>query len=92
MTSRPLFAFRVLPLALVTGAAGWADAAQVVGVSVLDRDYLVVHVLDGEVIHENPDEDVIRYTPELSTSAAGQTTSWTLRSSDDASYGGAGQH
>jgi len=55
MTSRPLFAFRVLPLALVTGAAGWADAAQVVGVSVLDRDYLVVHVLDGEVIHDDVD-------------------------------------
>jgi hypothetical protein len=80
-------------LIAVIGVPGNLEAAKVSSVSVLDRDYLVVHVLDGEVVHnEGVGETVRRFTPELDAAAAVQTGSWTLMSADDASYGSAGQH
>jgi endoglucanase len=69
-----------------------AEAAKLTGVSALDRDYLMVQISDGDVAHEAPGEKVTRYTPELSTSAAVQTGSWTIKSSEDASYGAAGKN
>ncbi|HJX63434.1 MAG TPA: glycoside hydrolase family 9 protein, partial [Polyangia bacterium] len=67
-----------------------AHAAKLVSVGVLDRDYLVVNVLDGEVAHEP--EKVTRYTPELSTTAATLVTSWTVKSTADAGYAGVGRN
>jgi hypothetical protein len=66
-----------------------AQAAKLVGVQVLDRDYLVVQVLDGEVAHEP--EKVTRYTPELDTTAATLASNWTVKSTTDAGYAGAGK-
>jgi endoglucanase len=83
-------------LALVAGVAlvvvpTRADAAKLVDVSVLDKDYLVVHVSDGEVEHEQPGEKVTRYAPELSTTAAVLPASWIVKSDQDAAYGAAGK-
>jgi hypothetical protein len=82
-----------LLLVATSGASTRLEAAKLSSVSILDKDYLVVHVLDGEVAHnEGAGETVFRYTPELNVSAAVQTGSWTLRSAQDAGYGGAGRH
>jgi hypothetical protein len=69
-----------------------AEAAKVISVGALDKDYLVVQVSDGDVAHEVPGEKVTRYTPELSTTASALTSSWTIKSSQDASYGTAGKN
>jgi hypothetical protein len=69
-----------------------AEAAKVVSVGTLDKDYVVVQISDGDVAHEAPGEKVTRYTPELSTTAAVATSSWTIKSSQDASYGTAGKN
>ncbi len=88
----------LLALAALTAVSLWsagrAGAAQLLELSVLDRDYLVVHVSDGEVIHHEGalGEEVVRYTPELDTGVAVQTGSWTITSSQDPAYGGGGQH
>jgi endoglucanase len=79
-------------LAVTVAPSGTAQAAKVVGVGTLDRDTLVVQISDGDVAHEAPGEKVTRYTPELSTTAASQTSSWTIKSADDANYGGAGKN
>ena len=74
-------------------AAAPLYAAQLTSVSVLDQDYLVVQISDGDVTHnENPSsETVSRYPPELNTSAAVSTANWTITSSQDGNYGGAGR-
>ena len=80
-------------LLLVLSAASPLHAAKLVSVSVLDKDYLVVHFLDGEVtISATDQQTVTRYTPALSTAAAVQTANWTLKSSQDGNYGSAGKH
>ncbi len=38
-------------LVLLSGAGGEVQAAKLIDVSVLDKDYLVVHITDGDVIH-----------------------------------------
>lgn len=69
-------------------------AAKLIEVKVLDKDYLIAHLSDGEVIHHEGDtgEEIIRHTPELDTSAALQTGNWTITSSDDSNYSGSGQN
>jgi hypothetical protein len=64
------------------------QAAKLVEVSVLDKNYFVVHLSDGEVIHHEggTGEEIIRYTPELDAGAALQTGNWTITSSDDSNY------
>ncbi len=91
---RPASALSVFLVALVFGAVGEARAARLVDVGILDKDYLVVHLSDGDVIHHEggTGEEVVRYTPELSTSAAAQTGNWTIKSAQDANYGTAGKH
>ena len=82
-----------LLLVLLGGMISEGQAAKLTDVSVLDKDYLVVHVSDGKVIHdEGVGETVIRHTPELDTGAAVRTDSWTIESSGDASYGESGRH
>ncbi len=71
------------------------QAAKLVNVSILDRDYLIVNLSDGDVVHQdevNKVEQILRYTPELNTSAAVQTGNWTITSLNDASYGSGGKH
>lgn len=72
-----------------------AQSAKLVNVQVLDRDYLIVNISDGEVVHQdevNKVEQVLRYTPELNTEAALEATNWTITSSNDANYSGAGKN
>ncbi len=83
-----------IALLLLTSGAGYEiQAAKFVGVDVLDKDYLVVHLLDGEVIHTEGaiGESIIRYTPELNTDAVIQTSNWNLTSLDDDNYSTDGQ-
>ncbi len=81
-------------LALTFGSVGEIEAAKLVDVGILDKDYLIVHLSDGDVVHHegSTGEEVVRYTPELSTAAATQTANWTIKSSQDGNYGTAGQH
>ncbi len=80
-------------LTVIGGSAVRLEAAKLSSVGVLDKDYLIAHVLDGEVTHnEGAAETVTRYAPELDVTAAVQTGNWTLKSSQDANYSGAGQH
>jgi len=69
-----------------------AEAAKVVSVGVIDKDYLIVNISDGIVEHEMPGEKVTHYTPELNTTAAVATTSWTIKSSQDTNYGTGGKN
>jgi endoglucanase len=69
-----------------------AEAAKLIGAGVIDKDYVMVTISDGDVAHEAPGEKVTRYTPELDTAAAAKTSSWTIKSADDASYGVAGKN
>lgn len=70
------------------------EAAKLIEVGVLDKDYLMIHLSDGEVIHheDGRGEAIIRHTPELDTLAAVQIGNWTITSSQDSYYSGAGQH
>ena len=84
---------RVPLVLLLCVAAAPLHAANLTSVSVLDQDYLVVQISDGDVTHnENPSsETVSRYTPELNTSAAVAAANWTITSSQDGNYSGAGR-
>ena len=84
---------RVPLVLLLCVAAAPLYAAQLTSVTVLDRDYLVVQISDGDVTHnESPvSETISRYTPVLNTSAAVSTASWTITSPQDGNYGGAGR-
>lgn len=79
---------------MLTGSVAELRSAQLVEVDVLDRDVLVVHVSDGDVIHHegSTGEEVVRYTPELDVGASVQAGSWTVTSAQDPAYSGAGQH
>ncbi|MBN2195516.1 MAG: glycoside hydrolase family 9 protein [Polyangiaceae bacterium] len=81
---------------ILLGLAAEARASELLSVAILDQDYLLVHFRDGEVIHDEVavgeyNEVVNRFTPELDTSAAASTSSWTITSSDDSNYD-SGQH
>lgn len=92
-------------LLVLAGIVSGAHAAHVKVVQIVDRDYLVVHVLDGEVkakddgqgpgayggsSHRDDQDKVIRHEPPLDAAAAARNESWTLTSADDPAYGGAG--
>lgn len=83
------------------------QAAKLEQVQVVDKDYLMVTILDGEVTHkddgtgdhafsahhhEKGQDTVKLYNPVLDVDAAQTTSSWTLKSSDDANYDGAGRN
>ena len=69
-------------------------AAKLISANILDKDYISVHLSDGEVIHHEgtASEEIIRYTPEVDTDAATQVTNWTITSLDDSNYNGSGQN
>ena len=88
-------------MALLSGAAYGASLR---GVHVVDRDYLMVRVVDGEVKHKDdgqgdnaftsrgPHHDkVVKYDPGMDVNAAVQPASWTLSSDDDRDYGNGGR-
>ena len=75
--------------------SGAALGARLEGVHVVDRDYLLVHVVDGEVIHKDDGkgdgaftshgphhnkDKVVRYGPALDVKAAVRPSSWRLTS------------
>ena len=86
--------FLYLPGVLIlVGGFPAVEAARLVEVGALDRDYLLVHVSDGEVLHHEGagGEEVIRYAPELDSQATGQVGNWLVRSGEDDNYGAAGR-
>jgi len=93
----PIVYLSLLPLS--------AYSAKVSDVLVVDQNHLMVVILDGEVTHRDDgigpnaftnnyhetDIDTVKsYTPLLNTTVAKQTSSWTLKSSDDAAIGTTG--
>ena len=65
-------------LLVLLAASSEVEAAKLIDVTVLDKDYLIIHLSDGDVIHnEGVGETVTRYTPELDTNAAVEIGSWT---------------
>lgn len=87
------FKIHMVLLVLLCGAVCNAQAAKLINVSILDKDYLIVHLSDGEVIHHEgiTGEEVITH-PLLNTTEAVKSASWTITSAQDANYGGAGQN
>ncbi|MBU1534902.1 hypothetical protein KKF84_06255, partial [Myxococcota bacterium] len=82
------FLLSIISMALLY--SGRARAANPLDVQILDRDYLIIHVTDGDVTHtesgSDQDDIVTRYTPELNTTAAISTGNWVISSTDDANY------
>ena len=86
-------------------AACLAQGASLRSVQVVDREYLMVHVVDGEVEHKDDGKGEKAFTPQghprnkcrvvsygrgLEVGAAVAPSNWKLASSDDADYAGAG--
>jgi endoglucanase len=92
MTTRLESAYALTSFMALTAVSLRAEAAKVLSAGVIDKDYLVVNISDGIVEHEMPGEKVTRYTPELSTTAAVATSSWTIKSDQDTNYGTSGKN
>src|SRR4029453_13421482 len=90
MTRAPL---ALLLLGGLCVAATPLHAARLVSITVLDKDYVVVQISDGDITHnENPSSETIsRYTPELNTTPPVAGGGWTVTSSQDANSPGAGR-
>jgi endoglucanase len=82
-------------------------ASKLAELRVIDQNVLMAHFLDGEIAsrddgigpnaftnnyHEEDIDTVKKYTPLLSTTAAQETSNWTLTSSDDAAFAAPGVH
>lgn len=91
-------------LLLVPLLACAAGATRLAEVTAVDKDYLMVRFLDGEVTPKDDgigataftsdhtgDDRVVRYGTALDTVAATAVGSWSLQSDDDASYGATGK-
>ncbi|MBN2188853.1 MAG: hypothetical protein JW699_05325 [Chitinispirillaceae bacterium] len=102
---REPFRFLLL-LVLAAGTSGVLHATKLSGVTVLDKDYLTVHFLDGEVTHRDDgigptaftsdhedDRDTVKtYGTALNTTQAASSSVWLVRSLDDANFGTAGRN
>lgn len=77
-------------------------AAKLVEVRVVDKDYLMLFIMDGEVVFRDDatgesaytghdfaegDDWIVRFGDSLNVVAAGDLNSWTIRSSKDKNYG-----
>ncbi len=94
ITSHLLFKIKLILALLLGGMVCNVHSAKLINVGVLDRDYLIVNISDGDVIHQdeaNKVEQILRYTPELDTGAALQSVNWTITSATDTNYGASGQ-
>lgn len=81
-------------------------ASKLVKVSVVDKDYLMLYFLDGEVSYTDngvgsraytsstaaSDNTLITYGAALNTTQAGTTINWNITSSDDNQYGTSGKN
>lgn len=81
-------------------------AAKLTELRVVDQQYLMVTVLDGEVSHKDDglgvnaftganqaDADIVtEYLPTLSTAQAQTITNWTIKSTGDVNYSGLGKN
>jgi endoglucanase len=81
-------------------------AAKFNSLQIQDKDYLVIHILDGQVEHRDDglgasafgghshdsDGDIVtQFEPHLNTTAAQQCSQYTITSSTDANYGATGK-
>ncbi len=97
--------FSVLTLLLLSMPSLYA--AKLAHVGVIDRNVLMVRILDGEVTHRDDgigpqaftnnyhevDIDTVkRYTPEMNESASQESANWTLVSTDDGDFADPGVH
>ncbi len=93
-----------LGLGLITIFSTMVGATRLVEVSPLDKDYLMVRFLDGEVIPKDDgigasaftsdhtgDDRVLRYGIALNATTASSSSSWSLKSEDDPAYGASGK-
>jgi hypothetical protein len=84
-----------------------AYASRLIGVKVIDRDYLLVYFKDGDVTFVDDgkgegayrghytslaNSQTVRYGSALNLQLATKTTSWTLKSDEDPNYAGQGFH
>ncbi|MBD3344969.1 MAG: hypothetical protein GF401_07895, partial [Chitinivibrionales bacterium] len=98
---------QVFIVCAILSSANVLHAAKLAEVAVIDRDYLMIHFLDGEVVHKDDGQgahafeahgheagqDTVKlYDPALNTSAAVQAANWTLKSTDDTGYGPSGKN
>ncbi len=81
-------------------------ATKLIEVRIIDKDYLMVHYVDGDVTfiddgtgfcafgncHEQDKNYVTRYGPSLDTVNALDTNTWNITSDDDENYGSIGLH
>ncbi len=78
-----------------------ASATKLMGVKVIDKDYLMVHFRDGEVRYRDDgtgpsaylghsfaegDDTLLVFGQRLNTAVAQKATSWTISSTDDAAF------
>ncbi len=80
---------------LICVMASDSYAAKLVSVNILDRDYLIINISDGDVIHEDEiskTENILRYLPELDVNAAVDIANWTIISETDSNYGITGKN
>ncbi len=89
---------RVLPVLFILVLEG--IPAKLKSVQILDKDYLLVEILDGEVTHRDDglgstafqnanetDADTVKdYSPHLDITAASTISSWSISSATDANY------
>ena len=87
----------VLTISLMFLASGSSMGAKLLKFSPLDQDFLMLHIIDGEVkfIEEKKGtrfpkkfamDKVLRYSPPLDVGKSSQTSSWRIRSTDDSRY------
>ena len=83
-----------------------AFSTKLINVKIIDREYLMVYFIDGQVnfvddgvgtcayesaCHDASNNIVVRYGNPLNTTNAGLAANWTIKSSDDPNYGGNGR-
>jgi endoglucanase len=81
-----------------------AFAAKLVGIKVIDKDYIMVHFIDGEVTfvddglgstaytanHETSNNAAVAYGGALNTASAVLAANWVIKSTEDTNYGTTG--
>jgi endoglucanase len=73
-----------------------AQASKLVEFKVMDKDYLVVYFKDGDTKFDESKtgaaaNEIVYYGTPLNTANAANTSSWTIKSLDDANYSGSGK-
>jgi hypothetical protein len=100
---RPLFLLPVLTLCIISMDAA---AAKLVEIKVVDKDYLMVRFMDGEILfvddglgstaytsdHDTANNYKVLYGSALNTTHAVTAANWTLKSTEDANYGTTGRN